>query len=139
MGAADVVPGVSGGTIALLTGIYERFITAIHAGVRILGRIVRGDIRGALVGLRSFPWSFIVPLLTGMLAAVVLLAEVIRNALVDHPEPMAAIFFGLVAASVLVVRRDVAWTVGRLITTLAIGAALFATLGWQGYRGIWVQ
>ena len=132
MGAADVVPGVSGGTIALLTGIYERFITAAHAGAQIVGRLVRGDLRGALVGIRSFPWSFVVPLLAGMLAAVVLLAELIKDALVDHPEPMAGIFFGLVAASALVVRRDVAWTVGRLAATLVTGAALFAGLGWQG-------
>ncbi|MBJ31935.1 MAG: DUF368 domain-containing protein [Acidimicrobiaceae bacterium] len=132
MGAADVVPGVSGGTVALVTGIYDRLVGTAHHGARILGRLVRGDLRGTVDAVRSFPWSFAVPLLAGMLAAVVLLAGLIEDALVDHPEPMAGLFLGLVAASVLVVRRDVAWTSGRVAIAVVVAAALFTALGWQG-------
>jgi len=132
MGAADVVPGVSGGTVALLTGVYDRLIGAAHAGARVIGRLVRGDLRGTLAAVRSFPWSFAVPLLAGMLAAVVLLAGVIEEALVDHPEPMAGLFLGLVVASVLVVRHDVAWTARRAAIALVVASVLFVALGWQG-------
>lgn len=132
MGAADVVPGVSGGTVALVTGIYDRLVGAAHDGARILGRLLRGDLRGALAAVRAFPWSFAVPLLVGMLVAVALLAGLIEDALVDHPEPMAGLFLGLVAASVLVVRRDVAWTPGRLVLAAVVAAVLFVALGWQG-------
>ncbi len=132
MGAADVVPGVSGGTIALLTGVYDRLIDAAHAGARVLGRLVRGDLRGVAAGIRTFPWSFAVSLLVGMLVAVGLLAGVIEDALVDHPESMAGLFLGLVVASVLVARRDVAWTGRRLATASVVAVALFVALGWQG-------
>ncbi|MEC8999643.1 MAG: DUF368 domain-containing protein [Actinomycetota bacterium] len=132
MGAADVVPGVSGGTVALVAGIYDRLVGAAHDGARVLGRLLRGDLRGTLAGVRSFPWSFAVPLLAGMLAAVALLAGVIEDALAEHSEPMAGLFLGLVAASALVVHRDVAWTMRRLAIAVAVGAALFTALGWQG-------
>ncbi len=132
MGAADVVPGVSGGTIALLTGIYDRLIGSVHDGARVLGRLVRGDLRGAVRQLVRVDWGFLVPLLIGLLGAVVLLAGVIEDALVDHPEPMAGLFLGLVATSVVVTRRGVAWTGGRLVTAGIVGVALFVALGWQG-------
>ena len=114
MGAADVVPGVSGGTLALLFGIYERLLDAIRSASRALGRFARGDLRGGLRQLGEIDWWFLVPLLVGLLTTVVLLAGVIEDALVDHPEPMAGLFLGLVVASVLVTRRNVAWTPGRL-------------------------
>jgi len=132
MGAADVVPGVSGGTIALLTGIYDRLIGNIGIGSRSLGRLVRADIRGAIHQLGRVEWSFLIPLGIGLLAAVVLLAGVIEEALIEHPEPMAGLFLGLVAASVLITGRDVKWTPGRLTTAGLVGLALFVALGWQG-------
>ena len=132
MGAADVVPGVSGGTVALLTGIYDRLISSVGDGARGLGLLVRGDLRRAVRQLRQLDWTFIIPLLVGLLSAVVLLAGVIEGALIDYPEPMAGLFLGLVAASVMVAQRDVAWTVGRLVATGIVGLTLFVVLGWQG-------
>lgn len=132
MGAADVVPGVSGGTVALLTGIYDRLISSVGDGARGLGLLVRGDLRRAVRQLRQLDWTFIIPLLVGLLGAVVLLAGVIEGALIDYPEPMAGLFLGLVAASVMVAQRDVAWTVGRLVATGIVGLTLFVVLGWQG-------
>jgi putative membrane protein len=105
MGAADVVPGVSGGTVALVFGIYERLVDNIHRGASALGRLLRRDVRGFAQGLRSVEWMFLVPLLGGIGLAVLTLAHAIEVALEDHPVPMSALFFGLVAASAVVAFR----------------------------------
>ena len=131
MGAADLVPGVSGGTVALLTGIYNRLIVNIDNGGKAIRRLIRGDLRGAVRQFTRIDWGFLIPLLIGLLAAVVLLASVIENALVEHPEPMAGLFMGLVGASVIVVQKDVNWTARRVTIAGAIGMALFVALGWQ--------
>ena len=127
-----MVPGVSGGTVALLTGIYDRLIGNIGIGSRSLGRLVRADLRGTISQLGRVEWGFLVPLGVGLLAAVFLLAGVIEETLIEHPEPMAGLFLGLVAASVLITGRDVEWTAGRLAAAGLVGLALFVALGWQG-------
>jgi putative membrane protein len=132
MGAADVVPGVSGGTLALLFGIYDRLLAAISGGSHALGRFARGDVHGGLRRLREVDWWFLIPLMVGLVTTVVLLAGVIEGALIDHPEPMAGLFLGLVVASVVVTRREVAWSPQRLGGAALVGIAVFAGLGYQG-------
>ena len=127
-----MVPGVSGGTVALLTGIYDRLIGNIGIGSRSLGRLVKADLRGTFSQLGRVEWGFLVPLGVGLLAAVFLLAGVIEETLIEHPEPMAGLFLGLVAASVLITGRDVEWTPSRLAAAGLVGLALFVALGWQG-------
>ena len=127
-----MVPGVSGGTVALLTGIYDRLIGNIGIGSRSLGRLVKADLRGTISQLGRVEWGFLVPLGVGLLAAVFLLAGVIEETLIEHPEPMAGLFLGLVAASVLITGRDVEWTPSRLAAAGLVGLALFVALGWQG-------
>ncbi|MCJ7781258.1 MAG: DUF368 domain-containing protein, partial [Acidimicrobiia bacterium] len=65
MGAADIVPGVSGGTIALVLGIYERLIASVRAGSSALGSFLRLDFSGGVEWLRKVDWSFILPLVAG--------------------------------------------------------------------------
>ena len=56
MGASDVVPGVSGGTVALILGIYSDLITAVSTGSKALGKLVKGDFTGFVDGLKAVDW-----------------------------------------------------------------------------------
>jgi len=130
MGAADIVPGVSGGTIALILGIYERLIASIRTGARSLGRLLRGDVSGFVAQIRAIEWTLIAPLLVGIGAAVVVLSSVIDTLLVDEPEAMAGLFFGLVGASILIAwrlldRRDST----RVAVLVVVAIAAFFLLG----------
>ena len=132
MGAADIVPGVSGGTIALILGIYERLLASIRTGARSLGRLARGDVSGFFEQLKSIEWPFIVPLLGGIAGAFVVLSSVIDRLLSDEPEAMAGLFFGLVVASILVAwqllsNRDPA----RMVVLVAVAIVAFFVLGLQ--------
>jgi len=106
MGAADVVPGVSGGTMAFILGIYRRFIEAIRAFDTTLVRLLlAGRFRpaGAHADL-----AFIVPLGLGMFAAVMFFARVVPlpRLIASHPELVYGLFFGLIVASVVVLFRS---------------------------------
>lgn len=105
MGAADVVPGVSGGTVALVLGIYEQLVANIRTGASALGRLARLDGRGFVAKLKAIEWRFLIPLLAGIGLAVLSLARLISTALEDHPVPMGALFLGLVGASAIVAWR----------------------------------
>ena len=132
MGAADVVPGVSGGTVSLLLGIYARLIDTVRAAAGALGTLLRGRWRKTWAQLRSFDWWFAVPLVVGIVVAVVALASVIDELLTDEPEVMAGLFFGLVAASVVVAWKMVENPSARLaLTSLVVGGLFFWLLGLQ--------
>lgn len=132
MGAADVVPGVSGGTIALVLGIYQRLIQTVRNAAKTLFILTKGDLRGAWAGFRSLDFGFLVPLGIGIVVAVGSLAGVIETQLHDNPEEMAGLFFGLVAASIVVslrlINRPTAVHYGLMA---AVGAVLFVVLGFQ--------
>jgi len=101
MGAADVVPGVSGGTIALLTGIYPRLIDAITGlNIRSLKMLLSGNIKGFWI---SIDGSFILPLLIGIGLAFAVLAHPIKFAISNHPIPTWSFFFGLIIASAVLI------------------------------------
>jgi putative membrane protein len=130
MGAADVVPGVSGGTIALLLGIYERLVRGVREGAHVLGDLARGRFARAGTGLRGLDWIFLVPLVTGVGIAFISLARVVSYLLDEHPVPTVAAFFGLVAASIVIAGRQVpVWRVDLLATTAAVALAAFLLLG----------
>ena len=132
MGAADVVPGVSGGTVALLLGIYTRLIDTVRSGAGVLGALLRGKWGETRDRLWRFDWWFAVPLVVGIVVAVATLSSVIDELLSDEPEAMAGLFFGLVAASVVV-----AWQImnrpgiGLALGALAVGGLFFWLLGLQ--------
>lgn len=130
MGAADIVPGVSGGTVALVLGIYERLIRNVHTGAHALKEILQGRLTDAAASLRRVEWVWLVSLLVGVLAAIAVLSSVIEGLLHDHPMRMSGLFFGLVAGSIVV-----AWRLVRSIGAREIGVmvgvavVLFLVLG----------
>ena len=132
MGAADVVPGVSGGTIAVVLGIYERLLGAVRGVAGGAGTLLRGDWRGAGRRLVTVDWWLIVPLLAGIVGTIVLLASVIETQLEERPETMAGLFCGLVAASAVSACRLFEWRSAARIGIMAVSAgATFALLGLQ--------
>ncbi|WP_435358639.1 DUF368 domain-containing protein [Haloarchaeobius sp. DFWS5] len=130
MGAADTVPGVSGGTIALITGIYERLIGSITAlDPALLGELRNGR-EGVVSILERVDAVFLIVLGVGIVTAVVTLSRVLHDALQDYPALMAAFFFGLIAASAVVLYREVdVRTPGRIAVALVgIGLAAGITM-----------
>lgn len=101
MGAADVVPGVSGGTIAFITGIYERFINALTSlSPAFLGSFAQGKFEDGWTQLKGIHWGLLIPLGLGVATAVVTLSKLITGLMVDAPGPTYAFFFGLILASI---------------------------------------
>lgn len=120
MGSADLVPGVSGGTMALIFGIYEELIQSIKI---VSGQAVKLTLQGKIKeAISVVPWSFLIPVGVGVMTAIFSLANLISYLLDNHPVLIWSFFFGLVAASVWIVGRRVGrWNV-RTYGALAVGA-----------------
>ncbi len=130
MGAADIVPGVSGGTVALVLGIYERLIDNVHTGATALKHILRGDLDQVAPTLRRVEWVWLLSLLAGILVAIAVLSSVLETLLEDHPVRMGALFFGLVAGSLTVAVRLIERIGAREVAVgLVVAVALFLVLG----------
>ena len=133
MGAADLVPGVSGGTIALIFGIYERLITSVSTGSSALVALVRGDVAAFRQRMGAVEWRFVLPLVGGILLAIVALASILEGLLHEQAVLMAAVFVGLVAGSVVVawrLIREPRPAYGFVIAM--VGIAVFVLLGLTG-------
>ena len=130
MGAADIVPGVSGGTVALVLGIYERLIRNVHTGAHALRMLLTGNLDAAKTSLKAVEWVWLLSLLAGVLAAIAALSSLIEHLLEDYPIRMGGLFFGLVIGSAII-----AWRLIPKVTTtelgvmFAVGIALFLLLG----------
>lgn len=132
MGAADIVPGVSGGTVALVLGIYRRLVSSIRTGAGSLAALLRLDGGAFLDRLRAVEWRFLAPLLVGVAAAVIALSHLIESLLEDHPVRMSALFFGLVAGSIVVAWRLIGERDRpRLLVLLAVALVTFWLLGYS--------
>ena len=131
MGAADVVPGVSGGTVALVLGIYERLIANVHRGASAARRLLTGDVAAARRELVAIEWVWLLTLLGGVLLAVVALAGPIEHLLDEEPVAMAGLFFGLVLGSVVIAFRLIRGRVDPVVVgiVVVVGVALFLLLG----------
>ena len=130
MGAADIVPGVSGGTVALVLGIYERLIVNVHTGAQALKGLVQGDLGTFKTRFTGVEWVWLLSLLAGILVAVAALSSVLGSLLHDYPVRMAALFFGLVVGSLTIAWRLIK-TVGsrELMVIGGVAVALFLILG----------
>jgi putative membrane protein len=128
MGTADIIPGVSGGTMAFILGIYDELIDAIQSTLQFLRAFLRLRWQEAFA---NYPWQFLLALGGGIAAAILSLAGLLHWALEEHPDYIYAVFFGLIVASILaVVRRVRRWTPAALLIAAitAIGGYLLVGL-----------
>lgn len=119
MGAADTVPGVSGGTIAFISGIYEELLDSIRSiGPQTLVVLRKQGLAGAW---RQVNGSFLLTLVAGIGTSILLLVRPITWALQNEPVLLWSFFFGLIAASV--------WLCGRMVKQWTIGPFIGMVLG----------
>jgi putative membrane protein len=118
MGAADVVPGVSGGTIAFITGIYEELLSTISSIDFSIVKTLRDE--GFLAAWNKANGNFLIALFSGIGISVFSLAKGIEWLLNNEPIKLWSFFFGLVFASIFSVGKQVEkWNLGSLIGILA--------------------
>jgi putative membrane protein len=130
MGSADIVPGVSGGTIALVLGIYERLIASVRAGSSALGSFLRFDFSGGVAWLKRVDWAFIVPLGAGIGLAIIALSHLLERLLREQAVLMAAMFLGLVAGSAIIAWRLLTERdLRRVLVIVGVGLVVFVLLG----------
>ena len=127
MGSADLVPGVSGGTIAFITGIYEQLLNSIKSvDAQALNYLRRFEFKALWEHVNG---TFLLVLLAGIATSVVTLAKVITHLLGEYPIPVWSFFFGLIVISALIILREIKkWSFGVIIAiVLGITAAYFIT------------
>ena len=127
MGAADIVPGVSGGTMAFILGIYHELLDAIKA---VDARFIR-----LLIALRftdalsHIPWRFLLCLGTGIVVAILTLAQLLETQLEHNPTHVSAFFFGLVLASTITISRSITnWNTTAIATALTTLVCTYSLL-----------
>jgi putative membrane protein len=132
IGIAEIIPGVSGGTIALIVGVYTTIIQAAAAFVKGLVGLVRGHgMSHTLATWRTAHWGIVIPVLVGMLAGIVVGAALLEPVIEDYPIETRAVFGGLILASLWVPIRMVGglWRLRWVALALGAAAVSFALTG----------
>jgi putative membrane protein len=136
IGFVEIVPGVSGGTIALIVGVYDALIDGAGHLARGTALLVADGVRGRGIArsaahFTSIRWGVLIPLGIGMLSAIVIGAAVLAPLLDSHPTQTRAVFVGLIAASLIVPIRMVGglWSVREIVVGLVAAAATFMLTG----------
>ena len=122
MGAADIIPGVSGGTIAFISGIYEELIETINnVNFEAIKKLKNNGIKSFWTHING---NFLIALLTGIAISIMSLAKVITHLLETHSQLLWGFFFGLIVGSVYIVGKKVnKWDVNNIIS-LIIGSSI---------------
>ena len=124
MGAADVVPGVSGGTIAFISGIYEELLNSISSFNFSLLKVFRKE--GFKQVWNSVNGPFLLALFIGISISVLSLAKLIATLLENHPIVIWSFFFGLVLASIIYIGKQITtWTIGSVLCLISGGILAF--------------
>jgi len=128
MGIADIIPGVSGGTIAFLMGIYEELIESLHSfNLSFVRKILKGKFHEAFA---ATGWKFLLVLLCGILTAIFSLSHVLRWLLERYPVAVHAFFFGLILATVVMIARKVRkGDFGKVSVALISAVAMYRLVG----------
>ena len=116
MGAADVVPGVSGGTIAFISGIYQELIDSINnVDISVLKTLKKDGLKAAWQQVNG---GFLLALLTGIFISVLTFSKIITQLLASHPILVWSFFFGLIIASIVLIWKETSnW---KLVDILAL-------------------
>ena len=126
MGSADVVPGVSGGSMAFILGIYGQLLEAIAGFDLTLLALLRRGLGGEAGAWRAAAarvhLGFLLPLLAGLVSSILLLVRPITWLYAVHPEYLFAFFFGLIVGSIVLIARHAHWGTSGLVA-MALGAA----------------
>ncbi len=126
MGAADVVPGVSGGTVAFITGIYEELLGSIASFKFSLLKTIKND--GIKAAWKEVNGNFLVVLFAGILISILSLAKVFKHLLHDEAVVLWGFFFGLIVASILFMAKQIERWDNKAIIGIVIGTAIVAAL-----------
>ncbi len=122
MGAADVVPGVSGGTIAFISGIYEELIDSLKSiNLAALRTLIT---RGPKAGWEAVNGNFLLALFAGIAFSLITLARLITYLLAHYPIQIWAFFFGLIVASIIYIARQLPAWHWRELAAVTIGTAI---------------
>lgn len=117
MGAADVVPGVSGGTMAFILGIYEELLGTIKRfNLEFLKLVFSFKIKAAMEHIN---WKFLLSLATGLAISILSLARLVTWLYEHHQSNLFAFFFGLILGSILIIASHVKWNVTSLLSLVA--------------------
>ena len=125
MGAADVIPGVSGGTIAFLMGIYQELLDSIKS---VNGEALKLLLKGKIVEFwKHINGNFLASLFAGILVSVFSLARLMKYLLEFHPIPLWSFFFGLILASAIYILKGLdKWSLQNILSLLVgVGVAAF--------------
>ncbi|WP_084618269.1 DUF368 domain-containing protein [Jonesia quinghaiensis] len=145
IGLVETIPGVSGGTVALIVGIYEDLLESGNSAIHAVRTLITGPDRvaGFTTNMRAVQWRLLIPVLLGMLTAVFTLAGPVSSAVENHPEITRALFLGMVLSSVWVplklagpgfAARDALFVVGSAVFTfllLGLPATQLEPTGWM--------
>lgn len=140
MGIAEVIPGVSGGTIAFITGIYETLIESIKSilGPEVFKSFRQGGLKQAWTRING---PFLALLLSGMATGLIAGVFGVSHLMQHYPQLLWAFFFGLIIASTILVGRAVnKWGVVEIIALIAAGLLAFyitVTAPAQGTEALW--
>ncbi len=127
MGTADLVPGVSGGTVALLFGIYRDLL---HSITVVTGKFPKKLLKGKLKdAFQIIPYGFLLPLFAGIVTAIFALVGTITYLLGSQPVFIWSLFLGLVFGSVLIISKRITWEPKYFLIFIVSTAATFMLLG----------
>lgn len=117
MGAADIVPGVSGGSIALIAGIYQRLLDSINSfNLENLLLLKSFEFKSFYVKVNG---SFLLSLLLGILTSIFALSKVITYLMIEHPIPLWSFFCGLILVSAFLILKDInKWNIGVALAVI---------------------
>ena len=139
MGAADVIPGVSGGTIAFMMGIYDKLLASISSiNTEAFRMVFKGDFKGFWKHING---SFLLSLIIGIGISILSLAKVMTYLLAHHPIQTWAFFFGLIVASSIFILRDIKdWDLKSglmLVAGIALGIVICTLSPTQTPDALW--